>query len=382
MGLPLDYAVRNLGRSPARLALGVVGSMLVVLLWLTAAGFVRGMEYSLRSGGGAQNVLFFGAGSEESVERSEISPAVASLIAANVPGVRQRLGIPYVSPEIHMQATVSTAARPAPVQMLVRGVTPSAWLVHAGTRLIEGRPPRPASNEVLIGKLVPQRLGKVAVGDSIQMFEREWSVVGVFASTQPSTEAEIWTGLADLQVAARRDRISCVVATMERSDFGEADAFARQRLDLELVAMPVSEYQRKLSEFFRPVRLIVWATALLIAGGAVLGGMNTMYAAFATRVREIGALQSLGFTRRTIVKSLVQESLLLAAAGTVLAVILGLILLDGLAVRYSLGVFGLRIDPAVVLIGILVGLVLGVAGALPPAVRCLRLTVPEALKSE
>ena len=74
--LPVDYAVRNLGRSPVRLALSLLGSTLVVLLAIAAAAFVRGMGRSLVVTGGQRNVILLGAGSEESVERSEIQPAV------------------------------------------------------------------------------------------------------------------------------------------------------------------------------------------------------------------------------------------------------------------------------------------------------------------
>src|SRR5213083_11358 len=104
--LPFDYSVRNLGRSPVRLALCVVGGMLVVLLVLAAGSFVRGMNQSLRSSGGASNVILLGAGSEESIERSEIDPTAGSLAFASIPGIRTRLGVPYVSPEVHMQTVI------------------------------------------------------------------------------------------------------------------------------------------------------------------------------------------------------------------------------------------------------------------------------------
>ena len=98
--IPWDYAVRNLGRSPARLALSLAGSALVVLLVLAAGAFVRGMSDSLRQTGGDRNVILLGAGSEESFERSEISPAVPVQATASVPGIKARLGTPYVSPEV------------------------------------------------------------------------------------------------------------------------------------------------------------------------------------------------------------------------------------------------------------------------------------------
>ena len=70
--LPFEYAVRNLGRSPSRLLMSAGGCGLVVLLAMAAGGFVNGMQNSLTISGSPRNVILRGAGSEESVERSEI----------------------------------------------------------------------------------------------------------------------------------------------------------------------------------------------------------------------------------------------------------------------------------------------------------------------
>lgn len=385
--LPLDYAVRNLGRSPTRLALSLVGSTLVVLLALLAGGFVRGMSQSLIAGGSERNVILLGAGSEESVERSEIGMSVPGLVQASIPGIRQRLGVSYLSPEVHLQTTVvpDRASQEAP-QVMVRGVTAAAFLVHPQARVVEGHLPQPGRDEILVGTLAGQKLGlaepRLAVGRTLHFHERDWTIVGRFEAPGSVMESEIWTPLTDLQIASRRDNLSCVVLTLgEGAEYDDVDLFTRQRLDLELVALRESDYYGKLAAFFGPIRAMVWATALLIASGGVLGGLNTMYAAFASRVREVGALQAIGYSRRAVVISLVQESVLAAAAGTLLAAGVALLALDGLTVPFSMGVFGLQIDAAVLTIGIAAGLVLGLVGALPPAARCLRLPITEALKA-
>jgi hypothetical protein len=59
----------------------------------------------------------------------------------------------------------------------------------------------------------------------------------------------------------------------------------------------------------------------------------------------------------------------------------GVSILDGLTVQFSMGAFGLVIDSSVLLIGIAAGAIVGLVGALPPAARCLRLPIPEALKA-
>ena len=384
--LPVDYAVRNIGRSPVRLALSLVGSALVVLLAIAAAAFVRGMGQSLVSSGSERNVILLGAGSEESVERSEIQPSVPGLVTAGVAGIRERLGVTYVSPEVHMFTTVKlTREQTNNPQIMVRGISDPAYLVHSQVSVIEGRAPLAGRDEILVGKLAAQKLGvnaeRLKPGQTVFFDERTWMIVGTFTAPGTVMESEIWCPLTELQIAARRDNLSCVVVTLGDAEFDDVDTFTKQRLDLELVAMRESDYYGKLAAFFGPIRAMVWATAILIASGGILGGLNTMYAAFASRVREVGSLQVIGFSRRAIVTSLVEESVLAAAAGTVIACIIALIVLDGVTVQFSAGVFGLIVDAPVVGLGLIAGLLLGLVGALPPAFRCLRLPIPEALKA-
>ena len=385
--LPFDYAVRNLARSPLRLALSLAGSVLVVLLVLAAGAFVQGMNRSLRVSGAENNVILLGAGSEESFERSEIKPAVPGLLVASVDGIKQRLGVPYVSPEVFFMTTIKeTAEDDHAHQVMLRGITPAAFLVHPQARIVEGRAPEPGRDELLVGALAGMKMGlppqRLGIGQTLSLDGRPWTIVGRFDAPGSVMEAEIWTPLSDLQLAAKRDNLSCVVMTLDRGgDFDDVDAFTRTRLDLELVALRESDYYANLRLFYRPIQAMVWVTAILIATGGLFGGLNTMYAAFASRVRELGSLQAIGFSRGAIVVSLVQESLLATAAGALIASGLAVLLLDGLTVRFSMGVFGLTIDSTVLLTGLAAGLVLGLAGALPPAWRCLRLPISEALKA-
>ena len=78
--------------------------------------------------------------------------------------------------------------------------------------------------------------------------------------------------------------------------------------------------------------------------GGLFGGLNTLYAAFAARFREIGMLQSLGYSRGAVALSLIQESVLIALTGALGAALMGLVLLDGAAVKISMGAFGLVLD--------------------------------------
>ena len=382
--LPWEYAVRNLRRHPLRLCLSVCACVLVVLMIMSAAAFVRGMEKSMQLSGGEKNVLLIGAGSEESLERSEITPSAAGIAAASIEGIKSRLGVPYVSPEVHM-ATLVKEDRDAERTFLTlfRGVTSAAFLVHSQVRITTGR--APGQNEILAGKLASAKMGlpdeRLAVGKTLWMDGRLWTISGRFEAPGTVMEAELWCPLKDLQLAAKRDNLSCIVMALDTAELADVKYFCQQRLDLEIVALPEADYYGKLLKFYRPVQSVVWITAILIALGGLFGGLNTMYAAFAARVRELGTLQAIGYSRGAIIVSLIQESLLACAAGSLLAALAGVMLLDGFAVRFSMGAFGMAMDGPVLAVGLTSGLALGLLGALPPAWRCLRLPVAEALKA-
>lgn len=385
--LPFEYAVRNLGRAPLRLVASIAGAALVVALVLASGGFVRGMEHSLAVSGSRDNVILLGAGSEESIERSQIGLRTASLAAASIPGLRTRLGVPYVSPEVHMALLVrSTRDDPRELNGVFRGVTPAAYLVHPQVRVVEGRTPLAGQHELMVGSLAATRLGvapeTVAVGRTLWFDNRAWTITGRFEAPHTVMDAEIWVPLADLQIATRREStISCVILTLDSAEYEDVVAFAAQRLDLELRAIRESDYYAGLARFYRPVRGMVWATALLIALGGLLGGLNTMYAAFATRVRELGALQTPGFSRLAIAVSFFQESLLATSAGGLAAALACVLLLNGVAVKFSMGAFALLLDAPVLLGGLAAGAALAVVGVLPPLWRCLRLPIVEALRT-
>lgn len=384
--LPFEYAVRNLGRSPLRLGLSILGSFLVVLLAIVSVAFVRGMEKSLIGSGSEKNVILLGAGSEESIERSEISPAVAGLVTASVPGIKTRLGLPYVSPEVHMSLAITEEQdEDTTSTAVIRGITPAAYLVHKQVRIIAGRAPQAGQDEIMVGQLAATRIGwdkdRLSVGNIIWFDNRPWAIVGQFSAPNTVMDAEIWCPLTDLQIAAKRDSLSCVVLTLDDAEFSDVDIFASTRLDLEISALAESTYYQKLVSFYKPVRLMVWVTAALIGLGGLFGGLNTLYAAFAARFREIGMLQSLGYSRSAVAMSLIQESVLISLTGALVAAFVSLILFDGAAVRISMGAFGLALDAPTLSAGLGAGLLLGIVGSLPPTINCMRLPISEALKA-
>ncbi|MBA3312516.1 MAG: ABC transporter permease [Planctomycetaceae bacterium] len=381
--LPWDYGIRNLGRRPVRSLLTLVALATVVLLMLVVVGFIRGLEDSLAVSGDPSVMLVYSLGAEENLENSAIPARTAGILEASLEGIRERSGVSYVSPELYFGTRITAKGKPQALG-LVRGVTPAAALVRKNVRIVEGEWPGPG--EVMAGRLAHAKLGAeksdLAPGKTVTFEGRSWRVSGLFAAGGSAFESELWCRLPDFQTALKRQDLGLVALTLaEGASPAEVDLFCKERKDLEIQATSETAYYASMQKHYKPVRLLAWMVVLLVAGAGSFAGLNMMYGAVAGRTREIAALQAIGYRRRAVLLSLIQEGTMLAAAGSLLAGLAALLLLNGLAVRFTMGAFALRVDGAALLIGCGVGLLLGALGAVPPAIKALRRPVAESLKA-
>lgn len=381
--LPWEYAIRNLFRRPLRTSLTFLGLTTVIVLVLIVVGFIRGLERSLAVSGDPQTAVIFSLGMGENLEYSSIPMRTSDLVPASVNAIQERYGQKYVSPELYLGSQVSLPDRDESMG-LIRGVTESVLLVRRRVEIEEGEWPEPG--EVMVGRLAAAKIGasadELAIGQSISLEGRDWRISGVFSAAGAAFESEIWCRLDELQQAMKRQDLSIVAVTIRPDgNFADLDLFCKKRLDLELQAMQETHYYATLQRDYGPVRWLAWLVVLLVSGAGVFAGLNTMYGSVMGRIRELSTLQTIGFVRRSIVVSLIQEGLLLATAASLLAAFVTLLFVNGAAVRFTMGAFTLRIDSTAVLIGCSVGVLLGVFGAIPPAIRALRMPIVDGLKS-
>ena len=76
-----------------------------------------------------------------------------------------------------------------------------------------------------------------------------------------------------------------------------------------------------------------------------------------------------------------QEAIILSLAASLCATLIAILFINGSAIRFTMGAFQLQIDSVSVLIGCGVGFLLGFLGAIPPAIRALRVSVVDGLRS-
>ncbi len=380
--LPWEYGIRNLFRRPLRTLLTFLGLTTVLLLVLIVVSFIRGLERTLSVSGDPNSAVVFSLGMGENLEYSSIPMRTSDLVAASIPGIRKRYDRKYVSPELYFGTRI-TVGDHGPAMGLVRGVTTDALLVRQQVQIDEGAWPQ--SGEILIGRLAAAKLGldrgELSIGSHLNLEGRQWRVSGVFSACGSAFESEVWCRLDELQQAMKRQDLSVVAITLSPSDFAELDLFCRERLDLELQAMPESAYYATLQRDYGPIRSLSWLVVILVSSAGVFAGLNTMYGSVVGRIPELSMLRTIGFVRSAIVISLVQEGVLLALAASLAASLLAIVFVNGVAVRFTMGAFSLHIDSVAILIGCGVGLALGLLGAIPPSIKALRMPIVDGLRA-
>ena len=367
-----------------RTLLTLTGLTTVIVLVFIVIGFIRGLEHSLTVSGDPQVALLFSLGMGENLEYSSIPMRTSELVSASVQGIKSFHNRKYVSPELYLGTQIEIPGQQESAMGLVRGVTQSVLLVRRQVELESGNWPGPG--EILVGQLASTKLGlsqdQLAVGTELNLEGRTWRISGTFSAACSAFESEIWCRLDELQQAMKRQDLSLVAVTMiSPSNYPDLDLFCKERLDLELQSIREVNYYQSLKKDYGPIRMLAWLVVFLVSGAGVFAGLNTLYGAVIGRTRELSTLQTIGFLRSAIVISLIQEGLLLATAASLTAALIAVSLINGIAVRFTMGAFSLQIDSISLLIGCGVGILLGLLGAIPPALRALRLPVVEGLKS-
>ena len=376
MALPLDHSIRNLGRRPTRTLLAGLSSAMVAALLVATVAFARGLEGTFSGAADPRTAILLSSVSDRDVVRSTAQAGLGSLVEASVPGILA------ASDEIHMGTTILVPGVDASYSGFVRGVTEAAYEVHRALTLTAGRLPGPG--EVMVGRLVAGQMGlapeRLELGRPLLLEGAELTIVGHFAAPGTTLEAEIWTPLEPLRGLSSREDSSCVFVLLEDERTAKLlKLFCDRRLDLELEMVSSQEYYAELAEYMRPIRSMAWALAFLIGVAALLGGANTSIASVQDRIRELAALRALGFSSWSIARSLLVEAILIAAAGALVGLALGRMLLTGASVSLAMSAFELRADAVAVLVAFGAALLIAFLGVIPAAIRVVRLPIATAL---
>jgi putative ABC transport system permease protein len=123
-----------------------------------------------------------------------------------------------------------------------------------------------------------------------------------------------------------------------------------------------------------------------MAAGALVGALNTMYAAVSSRAVEIATLRALGFNTGSVLVSVLAESMVLGLIGGAIGGAAAYLGFNGYQTStmnfqtFSQVAFAFRVTPQLLAMGLFYALLMGLIGGLFPAIRAARLPIPVALR--
>jgi len=387
MALPIVYNVRSLAQRWKVTLLAVFGIAMVVAVFVTLLSMEAGFRTSLRSTGSPLNGIVTQRGSQSELT-SWMNIGDANVIMVDPRVARNAEGKPMASCEVVVLTNRPKRADNQPANITFRGVSPMAFQVRNAVRVVDGRSFTPGLFEVIAGKQIADRVTGLNIGSIIKIQKKEWKVVGHFDAEGSSFESEIWGDYDAMGPAIGRNG-GCESLTLRLQDpktIGDFDKELRANPRVQLQIDSEPKYYENLAGATAKALLILAGFVSVVMGiGAVFGAMNTMYAIVAQRTREIGTLRALGFSRFSILLSVILESALLAAFGGILGCILalpmnGFTTATGQTNSFSELAFAFRITPTIVLIGFAFAVFMGVLGGQLPAFRAARMPITKALR--
>lgn len=388
--IPISYNVRSLMVRKTTTFATAGGIALVVFVLAAALMLSSGVKKTLVAGGRDDNAIVLRKGSGNELS-SSIENATVSLILA-APGVKKdETGAPLGTGEVVVViAQQKLSAEPGQVSnILVRGVTENVFKVRPEVHLVAGRAPKPGTDECLVGKGIAGNFQGMTLGGKFDLKKnRPVEVVGIFEAGGSSFESEVWANLETARTSfGREGLVSSVTVRLEspaKLDGFKATVSTDKQLQLE-TKRETTYYEDQSQNTALFIAGMGWVVSVFCAFGAMLGAMNTMFAAVAQRKREVGTLRALGFSKFSILFSFVVESTFLAVVGGLVGLAASLLLSF---TRISMMNFATWQEvsfsfapTAPLLFGSLVaGAGMGILGGLLPALKAARTSPIEAMR--
>lgn len=416
--IPIKYNARNLVVRWITSLLVIAIFFLVIVILVGLLAFVEGLKDLSKRTGPEGNVIIMRDGATDELFSDIVIDANVSKLHTGHPEIKvdtsRSQPEAYHSLEVYAIATQEQPPkkegdRPTYRFLQLRGIEDPEMTgkVHDIALKPGGRWFDKTGTEAVMGEGM-SRLLNLGVGDTfyphgerVQLGEGQavlaWTIVGILDSRGTPFDSELWTKREDVgkyfgkdnEKTGQRFYTSIVVTT---KDLPTAEKFTREIQDrvkeVRIHAMTERKYYEEMSKsnlMFEKAALFI---SFIFGLGAMFGLMTVMFAAVSQRIKDLGVLRILGYSRLQILICFLLESLLLAIVGG------GLGLLAGLGLHgieqtsfVSSGQGGgktvvLNMTVNFTVISYAVGFIvmMGLLGGLLPALSAMRLKVLDAVR--
>ena len=248
--------------------------------------------------------------------------------------------------------------------------------------LTEGRLFEPGLHELVATNACPRQFDGFELGAKRDVHGAQWTIVGHYDPGQ-SLQCIVLSDAATLMSLFGRNSYNRINVRLQApSDFETFNRALEANPSLKLEAKTARETsEADFHQFNGLLNFVSYFIGSIMAIGATLGAVNSLYSIVDARRRELATLRAIGFGSGAIVAATLLESILLALPGALLGAALAWLLFHGMAVSPFGFNFRLDVTSRLAEIGIAWALVMGFIGGLLPALRAARVPVTTALRA-
>lgn len=365
-----------------------LGSALTIVIGVTCA--VAVLVSMLAMGVGARNeelgntredrVVFSSTGAQgfqSSIPRDEAATV------SELPGIKKdAAGRPIVSFNALVPIEAHRRATGVRVFFPLIGTTSNTGEMTPELHLTAGRMFRPGMHELIASEACVRQFTGFEVGEKRSIRAIDWPVVGLFVLGKMHN-CVVFTDVETLLTTFGRNTYNRVGAML---DSPAAFATVREALQADpTLHLEVKREREEAEGDFRQLNallnFVAYFVGSIMAVGATLGAVNSLYAMVDSRRRELATLRAIGFRGLPIIASVICESMLLALPGALLGGALAWIFFNGMSASPFGFSFQLSVTWQLALLGIVWALVMGLVGGVLPALRAARVPVTTALRA-
>lgn len=299
--------VENLKHRPVRTLLSVLAIGVEVTMMLTVVGLSRGMlEDSQRRARGAGADIW-------------VRPPGSAAIGFSSAPMSEKI-VDFLRKQAHVVAATGSVTHPIGGINTVMGLDLDEFdRMSGGFKYIEGGP-FTGPDQIIVDERYA-RQNKLHAGDTMEVMNRQWHVVGI---VEPGKLARLVVPLRQLQdLTGNTGKLTQAYVKLDNSANTKKviDSLEAQLKDYQIYS--IEEFTSMFSVHNIPgLRAFI---GVIIGLSVIVGFLVvflSLYTAVLERTREIGILKSLGATRSFILAVLLRETALLAVIGSLLGIVL------------------------------------------------------------
>jgi putative ABC transport system permease protein len=365
----------------------VIGIACVVAVFISVLAMSAGFKHTLADSARSDRVIVLRGGSDAELNSSLTREDMDAI--ADAPGIaKDSDGHTLLSKELVTVVNVPKIDTGVASNLTLRGVGLALSEIRPELTIVEGRMFQPAVRELIAGVGAARQFRGLAAGSVLHFRNADWTVTGLFSSHGDIHESEMLANVDTVASSIERQGYSSAVALLTNADAFTTvkDALtSNPQLTVE-VQRETDYYGAQSAQLTKIIDVIGNLVALIMAFGATFGALNSMYSAVAARGKELATLRAIGFSPLPVLLSVMTEALALALLGAILGALVAWLVFNGHTVStlggaFAQVVFKLVVTPRLVGEAIVWACFIGLLGGLFPALRSIRVSVSEALRT-